>query len=77
MDWTSARRRPLAPPRTHEEAFSSSPSEAMPPKRLEPKNNERDAGDCGPGHYAKRCERLIPARRERANCLTKFSSSMI
>ena len=36
----------------------------MSPKCLDPADHERGAQDCRPEHYAKRCKRLIAARRE-------------
>src|SRR6516164_3500644 len=43
----------------------------MAPKAFEPKNGERGRDDCCPEHDAKLGERLIPARREPDQQLSK------
>jgi len=38
------------------------PSQVVPPKDFQPKNDDRRAEDRRPEHYAKRCKCLIPSR---------------
>ena len=62
-------------PEPPSEPANPHPSEAVQPEHLEPQGDKRGYGDRSDEYYAKRGKRLIPARRERANCCL-FGSCM-